>query len=107
LSAVSKAPNIQFERKTFMKKLAYVLTALATIAVAAPTIASAEEMGIRVGGDRDHGVRDRGEMHRDRDHDRGGMRVEMRGARDHDRGWRNHRAENVVVIKHRRHHHED
>jgi hypothetical protein len=88
-----------------MKKLAYVIAALATIAIAVPTIASAEEVGIRVGGDRDHGDRDRGEMHRD--HDRGGMRVEMRGERDHDRGWRNHRAESLVVIKHRRHRHDD
>ena len=77
-----------------MKKLTYVLAALTTFAVAAPTIASAEEMGIRVGGDRDHGDRDRGEMHRD--HERGGMRVEMRGDRDHNRGgWRNGRAESV------------
>ena len=90
-----------------MKKLTYVLAALATIAVAAPTLASAEDMGIRVGGDRDHGDRDRGEMHRDRGHDRAGMRVEMHGDRHHDRDWRNHRAESVVVIKHRRHHHDD
>ena len=91
-----------------MKKLTYVLATIAAIAVAVPTIASAEEMSVRIGGDRDHGDRDRGEMHRDRDHDRGGMRVEMRGDRDHDRdGWRNHRAESVVVIKHRRHRHDD
>jgi Ni/Co efflux regulator RcnB len=90
-----------------MKKLTYVLAAIAAIAVAVPTLASAEEMGVRVGGDRDHGDRDRGEMHRDRDHDRSGMRSEMRGDRDHDRGWRNGRAESVVVIKHRRHHHDD
>jgi hypothetical protein len=31
----------------------------------------------------------------------------MRGDRHHDRDWRNHRAESVVVIKHRRHHHDD
>jgi hypothetical protein len=31
----------------------------------------------------------------------------MRGERDHDRGWRNHRAESLVVIKHRRHRHDD
>ena len=90
-----------------MKKLTFVLAALATIAVAAPTIASAEEFGVRGGGDRDHGDRGRGEMHRDGDRDRGGMRVEMRGDRHHDRDWRNHRAESVVVIKHRRHHHDD
>jgi hypothetical protein len=41
-----------------MKRLAYAFAALATIAVATPTIANAEEFGIRVGGDRD--------MHRDR-----------------------------------------
>jgi hypothetical protein len=90
-----------------MKKLTFVLAALATIAVAAPTIASAEEFGVRVGGDRDHGDRGHGEMHQDGDRDRGGMRVEMPGDRHHDRDWRNHRAESVVVIKHRRHHHND
>lgn len=89
-----------------MKKLTYVLAAIAAIAITVPTVASAEEMSVRVG-DRDHGDRDRGEMHRDRDHDRGGMRGEMHGDRDHDRGWRSHRAESVVVIKHRRHRHED
>ena len=41
-----------------MKK-ACVFAALAAIAVAAPTIAKAEEFGVRVGGDRD--------MYRDRD----------------------------------------
>ena len=87
-----------------MKKLAYALAALATIAVVTPTIASAEEFGIRVGGDRD--------MHRDhRDRDR-----EFRGARaefsygEHDRGrhrrWyrgegRGH--DRVVIIKRHRH----
>ena len=84
-----------------MKKLTFVIAALATIAVAAPTIASAEEFGVRVGGDRDHG-----EMHRGGDRDRGGMRVEMRGDRHHDGDWRRHRAQSVVVVKHR-HHHED
>ena len=89
-----------------MKKLTFVIAALATIAVAAPTIASAEEFGVRIGGDRDHGDRDRGEMHRDGDRNRGGMRVEMRGERHHDGDWRNRHAESVVVVKHRRHHHE-
>jgi hypothetical protein len=84
-----------------MKKFAYVFAALATIAVAAPTVASAEEFGIRVGGDRD--------MYRDRD---------FRGARaefaygEHDRGlhrgWYRgeHRGrDRVVIIK--RHHYWD
>src|ERR1700716_2326984 len=44
-----------------MRKLSLALPPLATIAVAAPTIASAEEfgVGVRIGGDRD---RDRGEF---------------------------------------------
>ncbi len=49
-----------------MKKLAYVFAALATIAVAAPTFASAEEFGFRVGGD----------------HEMYGHRSEFRGDRD-------------------------
>jgi hypothetical protein len=37
-----------------MKRVSYVLAALATIAVAAPTVASAEGFGFRIGGDRDY-----------------------------------------------------
>ena len=80
-----------------MRKLSFALAALTTIAVAAPTIASAEEfgVGVRVGGDRD---RDRGEF-------RG--REEFRGARaefrDHDRGWHRgwdrDRGDRTVIIK--------
>ena len=56
-----------------MRKLSYVLAALATVAVGAPTIASATEFGFHVGGDRDY--------YRDRD-DRG-PRAEFY---EHDRG---------------------
>jgi hypothetical protein len=82
-----------------MKRLAYACAALATLAIAIPTIASAEEFGIRVGGDRD--------MHRDR---------EFRGARaefaygEHDRGlhrgWyrgERHGHDRMVIIKRHRH----
>ena len=64
-----------------MRKLSLALAALATIAVAAPTIASAEEfgVGVRVGGDRD-----RGEF-RDRDDFRG-ARAEFRDQRPLNRG---------------------
>ena len=54
-----------------MKKLCYVLAALTTIAVAAPTVASAEGFGVYAGGDRDH------YYHR-------GPRAEFY---EHDRGW--------------------
>jgi hypothetical protein len=52
----------------------FVLAAVAAMAVAAPTIASAQEFGFRIGGDRNY--------YRDRDY--GGPRAEFYG---HDRGW--------------------
>jgi hypothetical protein len=78
-----------------MRKLAYVLAAFATIAVAAPTVASAEGFGLRFGSDRDY--------YRDRDY---GPRAEFYG---HDRGWHhgwyNRDGDRTVIIK--RHHHWD
>jgi len=74
-----------------MKNLSYVLAALATIAIGAPTIASATEVGIHVGGDRDH--------YRDRDFR--GARAEFR---EHDRGfhrgWFHHHDRDRVIIRH-------
>jgi hypothetical protein len=52
----------------------FILAAVAAMAVASPTIASAQEFGFRIGSDRDY--------YRDRDY--GGPRVEFYG---HDRGW--------------------
>ena len=67
-----------------MKKLGYVIAALGAIAIAAPSIASAEEMVIRHDHDRFNA---RAEMHRDhgwhRDH----------GGHHHDR----------MVVRHRHH----
>jgi hypothetical protein len=84
-----------------MKKISLVLATLATIAVAAPTVASAESFGFRVGSDRDF-ARD----YRDRDNFRG-ARAEYYG---HDRGlhrgWYKHDGERTVIIK-RRHHWDD
>ena len=86
-----------------MRKLSLALAALATIAVAAPTIASAEEfgVGVRIGSDRDRGgVRDRddfrGARAEFRDHDRGFHR-------GWDRGWDRDRGDRTVIIKQRRH----
>jgi predicted anti-sigma-YlaC factor YlaD len=42
-------PRVTNERRRNMKKLAYVLAALATIAVAAPTVASAQGFSVRIG----------------------------------------------------------
>jgi len=70
-----------------MKKFGYVIAALGAIAIAAPSIASAETVVIK-----------------HRDHARFGARAEMH--RDHGRheGWR-HRDHDrrVVIIKHRHH----
>jgi hypothetical protein len=52
----------------------FILAAVAAMAVAAPTIASAQEFGFRIGGDRNY--------YRGRDY--GGPRAEFYG---HDRGW--------------------
>ena len=85
-----------------MRKLSLALAALATIAVAAPTVSSAEELGVgvRVGSDR----YDRGDF-RDREDFRG-ARNEFRGRdRDFDRGyhrgWYRDRGERTVIIKRR------
>lgn len=76
-----------------MKKLSYVLAAVATIAVAAPTMASADSFGFRIGGDRDY--------YRDRDY-----RAPRAEFYEHDRGlhrgWYNHDADRTVVIKRHR-----
>jgi hypothetical protein len=72
-----------------MKKLCYVLAALTTIAVAAPTVASAEGFGVYVGGDRDH------YYHR-------GPRAEFYD-RDWHRGWYHHHdyyGERGVIVRH-------
>lgn len=75
-----------------MKKLGYVIAALGLIAIAAPSIASAETVLVRHGDGYHSGMR--GEMHRNhswhRDH---GWR--------HDRGWRHH--DRTMVVRHRHH----
>jgi len=78
-----------------MKRSSYILAALATIAVAAPTVASAQSFGFRVGPDRDYYYSDR---------DYRSPRVEFYG---HDRGWHRgwYRDRDRVVIK--RHHYWD
>ena len=76
----------------------FVLAAVAAIAVAAPTIASATEFGVRIGGDRDY--------YGDR-YDRG----PRAGFYGHDRGWHrgwyhhDYDGERGVVI--RQHHWDD
>jgi len=72
-----------------MKKLGYVIAALGAIAVAAPSIASAETVVIKRGGYH-HGY---------------GARAEFREHRDRGwhEGWRHRDHDRMVVIRHRRH----
>src|SRR5436190_16943417 len=69
------------ERRGTMRKLSYVLAALATVAIGAPTVANAQGFGLYVGGDRGY--------YGDRYY--GGPSVRFYG---HDRGlhrgWYNH-----------------
>ena len=72
-----------------MKKFGYVLAALGAIAVAAPSIASAETVVIKRGGY--HGGYHHGY----------GARAEMRRDWHRDRGWHGHHDKVVIVKKHR------
>ena len=84
-----------------MRRLTYTLAAVATLAIAASGIANAQDVRVRIGGDRDM-IRDRGEFRGDREYR--GARAEFRG--DHDRGWHRgwrHDRDRTVIIK-RRHH---
>jgi len=83
-----------------MKTLTIALATIATLAVAAPTIASAEEINVRIGGHRDSY----------RDHRDFRPRAEFRGAHAefrHHRWDRDRRPDRVVIIKKHRHHHWD
>jgi len=81
-----------------MRKMSCVLAALAAIAVAAPTVASAESFGFRIGSDRDY--------YRDRDEFRGPRAEFYEHDRGPHRGWyRHHDGDRAVIIK--RHHHWD
>lgn len=70
-----------------MKKSGYIIAALGAIAIAAPSIASAETVVIRHGGHH-YGARAEFREHRDR---------------GWHEGWRRHHADRVVIVKQRRH----
>ena len=72
-----------------MKKFGFIIAALGAIAIAAPSIASAETVVIKRGGYH-HGY---------------GARAEFREHRDHGwhEGWRHRHADRVVIVKQRRH----
>ena len=69
-----------------MKKFGYVIAALGAIAIAAPSIASAETVVIKRG-----------------DHHHFGARAEMHRDYGRHEGWRHRHADKVVIVKHRHH----
>jgi hypothetical protein len=98
--------SLKLEEEDIMKKFGYIVAALATIAIAAPSIASAETVVIKRGGG--HHERDGYREHRRADKIvikrggyREGARAEYRG-HDRDRGWHRGHDKKVVIIKHGR-----
>jgi hypothetical protein len=74
------------KEEDIMKKLGYIIAAVAAIAVAAPSVASAEKIVIKRGGDHHWG-----------------SRAEFRG--HGDRGWHRGHDRKVVIIKRGHRHH--
>jgi hypothetical protein len=80
-----------------MKKLGFIVAAVAAIAIAAPSVASAEKIVIKRGGEH-HARADKVVI---KSGHREGARAEFRGG---DRGWHRGHDRKVVVIKHGRRH---
>ena len=82
-----------------MKKLGLITAAVAAIAIAAPSVASAEKIVIKRGGEHHYGRADKVVI---KSGHREGARAEFRGGY-HDRGWHRGHDRKVVIIKHGRH----
>jgi hypothetical protein len=82
-----------------MKKLGFIVAAVAAMAIAAPSIASAEKIVIKRGGEH-HARADKVVI---KSGHREGARAEFRGGY-RDRGWHRGHDRKVVVIKHGRRH---
>jgi hypothetical protein len=101
MSDVLFSPNL--EEEDTMKKFGYIIAALAAIAIAAPSIASAETVVIKRGGghhDSYRGAR-ADKVIIKRGGERYGARAEYRG-RHRDSGWHRGHDKKVVIIKHGR-----
>lgn len=84
-----------------MKKLGFIAAAVVALAVAAPSVASAEKIVIKRGGEH-HARADKVVI---KSGHRYGARAEFRGDRGYrgDRGWHRGHDRKVVIIKHGRH----
>jgi hypothetical protein len=74
--------NPRSNEEDSMKKLGYVIAALGAMAIAAPSIASAETVVVEGGHHHHRDFGPRGDMHR-------------------DHGWHHH--DRVVIVRHRHH----
>jgi len=83
-----------------MKKLGLIVAAVAAIAIAAPSVASAEKIVIKRGGEH-HARADKVVI---KSGHREGARAEFRGGYRGDRGWHRGHDRKVVIIKHGRRH---
>ena len=84
--------------RDLMKKLGFIAAAVVALAVAAPSVASAEKIVIKRGGEH-HARADKVVI---KSGHRYGARAEFRGPRG-DRGWHRGHDRKVVIIKHGRH----
>jgi hypothetical protein len=82
-----------------MKKFGFIVAAVAAIAIAAPSVASAEKIVIKRGGEH-HARADKVVIKRGGDHRF--SRAEFRGREHRDYGWHRGHDKKVVVIKHGR-----
>jgi hypothetical protein len=88
------------EEQDIMKKLGFIVAAVAAIAIAAPSVASAEKIVIQRGGDHHYGARADKVVIKRGGHD--GARAEFRGRSHRDSGWHRGHDKKVVIIKHGR-----
>ena len=95
--------SLNLEEEDIMKKFGFIVAALATLAIAAPSIASAETVVIKRGGGHHDSYRgghaDKVVIKRGGGY---GARAEYRGRSHRDHGWHRGHDKKVVIIKHGR-----
>jgi hypothetical protein len=98
--------SLNLEEEDIMKKFGYIIAALASLAIAAPSIASAQSVVIKSGGHHERdGYRGHGGGSKvviKRGGYRDGARAEYRGRSHRDHGWHRGHDKKVVIIKHGR-----
>ena len=96
--------SLNLEEEDIMKKFGFIVAALATLAIAAPSIASAETVVIKRGGGHHDSYRGGGHASKVVIKRGGGYgaRAEYRGRSHRDHGWHRGHDKKVVIIKHGR-----